>query len=398
MFANIKDTIIKGNKFFGISIYMHNAENWDLWVCELHKKRNKIEIVATHYCASLQDIFGYISKGSICSISLMGNGVIHKKMEREENKTDLQHILTNAIEEDFYSQSDLIQNNLFYFSAIRKETIQNLISILQEQSIFIANIFLGCFTINDIASLLEPNNLLIPNTKVSLENGVIQGLQFSENTKSERYSISGQVVDSEYVLPFSLGIHYFINQLGNVENETIKNIALEYKYKNILKACFYSCLATVLLSLILNFLVFSEYRKSYSKKQILVEKQKSILDKIKSLEVEFNNKKKFLIDNKLENNLRLSYYADRLASILPKDLKLSMLNLNPLYKKIKVKRKVELMYNTISIEGTTNNSNSFNKYINRLNKEKWVKEIAKEEYFKTYSDLPAVFKIKIIVE
>jgi len=92
---------------------------------------------------------------------------------------------------------------------------------------------------------------------------------------------------------------------------------------------------------------------------------------------------------------RTSFYSDAIAASVPKTIKLTSLELNPLKKKVKAGENPLFESGTIIIGGTSKKSTTLNDWIKLLKQMDWVNEVGVIDYQSTGSSASGEFELRI---
>ena len=108
--------------------------------------------------------------------------------------------------------------------------------------------------------------------------------------------------------------------------------------------------------------------------------------------------KQKMVDDLLKTNeSKSSFYVNEIIHSLPTTVLLKELDYQPLQKRIKADKKIELDENTIVISGSSNSSEIFSNWISQLGKMEWVFKVDIINYgldSKTVSDFTIKIKLK----
>ncbi|WP_281232425.1 general secretion pathway protein [Flavobacterium gelatinilyticum] len=257
----------------------------------------------------------------------------------------------------------------------RKSYVNTIIENYTNQKITAAGISLGVCSIADIVEYTNQNKLYTNHQLISKEEDQILSLNSLETAVS--YNINDLEIENRQLLAFSGILRLIVNNTSNTGSIIAYSDEL---YDNFNQKTFFNksikIMVGVLLGiLVLNFLFFSHYYKlaQESSETLLVNKS-SIEDvsKIKQRIIVKEEKVKD-IDGKMTS--KSSLIINEIAGKVPSSILLNELVFNPLEKKIKAEEPVLTKDKIITISGTTIANNDFTKWVEEIEKLKWVDKV-----------------------
>ncbi len=369
----------------------------------LRKKGSSIELEKSSENGSLDELLQQIPPSAPISVSLEGKGIIYKKIEdtEETTKNPLQFLLPDANEVDFYLFKYPSADGYFYAAAIRKSIIEDITEKFKSHGLFLIKLFLGPFAIyNILPSIRKENNLLkLSGYSIEISDYTIINIKHGEEFHDETIAVGKEAVPSCLLISFASAIDYFLDQKDELNTipET-EHFSREFNHKRLFNVIGFGFLGLVFIVLLINFLLFSNYRNTYNELNSELSSQKNLIERLDTLQNELKQRKEFIIEKGYLRSSRMSFYADRIAYSLPENIVLTKLTLHPLLGKIKMNKEINFNQNTITITGKASNSSLLNQWIKQLqNKYDWIKKIIIVNYTQEEYDSPGNFSIIISI-
>lgn len=257
----------------------------------------------------------------------------------------------------------------------RKSYVDALLENYKNQKIEVAGISLGVCSIVDIIEYSNENQFLTNYQLVSKEENPTIAINPLETTVA--YTINGLQIENRQLLAFSGILRLLLNNTANTGS------ALSYSeelYDDFNQNSFFNkgikiMVGIVLAILVFNFIFFSRYYKlaQESSETLLVNKS-SIEDvtKIKQRIIVKEEKVKD-IDGRMTS--RSSQVINEIANRVPTSILLTELICNPLEKKVKAEEPILTKDKVIVISGTTIANQDFTKWVEEIEKLKWVDKV-----------------------
>ena len=120
----------------------------------------------------------------------------------------------------------------------------------------------------------------------------------------------------------------------------------------------------------------------------------STKNKVTALENTVAKKEKMITDLLLIQDSKSALYSNEIVYSMPKTITLSEFNYQPLKKRIRADKPIEIVTQTIVVAGTSNDASVFSNWISEIEKLNWVKTVAIIDYG-AVSKERTKFKIKI---
>ncbi|WP_369014666.1 hypothetical protein [Flavobacterium anhuiense] len=257
----------------------------------------------------------------------------------------------------------------------RKSYVDTLLENYKNQKIEVAGISLGVCSIADIIEYSNENQFFTNYQLVSKEENPIIAINPLETTVA--YTINGLQIENRQLLAFSGILRLLLNNTANTGSVLSYSEELydDFNQNSFFKKGIKIMVGIVLAILVFNFIFFSRYYKlaQESSETLLVNKS-SIEDvtKIKQRIIVKEEKVKD-IDGRMTS--RSSQVINEIANRVPTSILLTELIFNPLEKKVKAEEPILTKDKVIVISGTTIANQDFTKWVEEIEKLKWVDKV-----------------------
>ncbi|WP_299884434.1 hypothetical protein [uncultured Lacinutrix sp.] len=397
MLNKIKSYLLFGNRFCGIEHTIKNGKGVII-TSLLKKAKNQVDIEHTSEVSSIDDAFNSLPKKQHITLVINNDNVITKRVIGNINN-DLKVVyqaFPNINLDDFYYELVKQKSNRF-ISICRKEYVDNLIEQYSQLGVSVINFSLGNSLISSVTRFINSEEkIATSNAYVSIEKEELVDIKKINDLENRTYDINGLSISNHTILSFSGALQSVLksnNSNTNFETQK-KNLLREYNNKRFFNQFLKYAGLLILGLLFINFLFFNHYYNKVNElqqtSQINLTTKKKILDLSKSV-----NKTQEMVDNMLKSSSsKSSFYANAIVQSLPNSILLSQLNYQPLLKRIKAEKDIELNSNVILVSGDSNSSEVFSKWINDIETNDWVKNVEIIDY----SDLTrskSTFSLKI---
>ncbi|MBA3970727.1 MAG: hypothetical protein H0X46_01020, partial [Bacteroidetes bacterium] len=342
MFKNIRfENIIKVKRVAGIEICLLPDGGYEINGVLL--KRDKSQVFTEKKVAELKEIAllsTFVDPKSPVVLTLTGKGIIHRKVSVSENdslQAILNKVLPNANIDEFYIQKQEGDAIPFYVSVIRKSSVDPIVEELNKnKSIHITECYLGPFLVNSIIPLIDTavisnEHLYFSSHKLLIRESKIQEILISDvPPMPDILKVGDELLEGKLVVPFAAALSAFVDgSSGLINSESLKNAKKEFKEKQKFQLWGWSLLIATFIILLANYFVFDHYWKKQNDINSALQVNQSSLKRYELLNVEYTQKKEFLLENGLLENSRTSFYADKLAASVPASIQLLEMEIHP---------------------------------------------------------------------
>lgn len=361
------------------------------------KTKNNLSVVKKGTFNSIEETKDFIPGNSVLVLSVDGYGIINKQTDKENSDAGISKILPNAKPADLYFQK-IEQGNTdkTFVSIVRKEKLNQVISELNVCGFIPFDIILGPFSILNIFQFLEDEKkIVVPGYVFTISDD--KTLTFSKEQANEEADIifGSDRIPGEYLVALASCLCYFTPGVSFINNFTfISGQKKEFLARKGYKVLGPAVLLFFFILLVINMLFFSRYNIENNRLKAKINHNRELVREADSLK-ELIKEKRALADIYNENESRLlSYYADRIASVIPSYVTLTRINLNPFTRVPGNQNKNPFSKGVISVNGRLTGTGDLDLMIKRISSFRWVDKVEISNYTDSENEFP-VFEIKI---
>lgn len=396
MYQNLKTYLRYGRYFCGVEHTTQNGQDI-IYTALLKKNKNTLEIEGLYDQTSINNINFKLPKKQHIFLIINNENVLTKCVENQQIESIklVYEAFPNINLDDFYYEI-IAQQKKCFVSICRKSYADAIISEYEENNISVINISLGSTIISSIIEYLDFDYVWTSNIKISIDNKSIAAIENMEINDIIDYDINGLWVRNTYLISFTGAINSLLSHFHSITNLNSLKQTLRSNYnqaqfhKQFLKFGLYF----VLTILLLNFIAYNHYfnqidmlRKTFQINQ----ESKLLLDELNN---SVNKSQKTIEDILKSSSSKSTFYVNEIIQNLPNSILLSELNFQPVLKNINDGVSIEIFKNIILVSGESNNSKLFSRFINDLEKLRWIKRVEIVNYedgIKPFS----IFSLKI---
>ncbi|MDC1324527.1 PilN domain-containing protein [Flavobacteriaceae bacterium] len=364
----------------------------------VHSKK-ELNIHASFKETSIEAVSTKLPKHQHITLSI-NNGKILSKTLKSDHTEGIKLVYSafpNINLDDFYFEIHS-QKNIHFINVCRKDYINALVDTYAKHKLSVLNISLGNHAVINLIDFINEDTIFSSNAKIVVEDTAVIEIEKAE-VPLQNYEVNGSTVTNQQLLSFSAALQPILNNNSTKTNFSTKKNQLVDAYKH--RRFFHQFMKFgglfILGVLLVNFFVFNHYFESVNALKQLSEINLSTKNKITSLNETVSIKQKMVDDLLKSNGSKSSFYCDAIIQSLPKTVLLTDYSYQPLLRRIKEDRAIEVSEKTIFISGSSVQSADFSEWINRLEKMDWIEKVAIMEYRNTNSK-KSEFKISIRIK
>jgi Tfp pilus assembly protein PilN len=392
MLTLIKQKILQVRQVAGMEISLAPETGMTIHIVLLKLESSKIikekEVLFLH---AFSELAGKIPPGCPLAISVTGRGILHKRLDAGlPDAKLLGAMLPNANPNDFY----LARTSFGAFDSAciaRKDLLDGILRQLSEQKLNILSVSMGPAALQyllpylnfDKQPLLRSNHYtlrcLAGHEAADIETVTPDN---EEDLRRMEYSIGDQYVHAPALLAFGCALGLLAEGLeapaamGLMEKERE-----EYRYFKYFRAGSGALLGMLFLILLVNFFIYNHYFSKNAEWEASMSVQQAETKRAESLRSSILLKEKFIRGSGWDRSQRLSYYADRIAGLVPESTTLTNIKMNPVNTgffgdaaTLTFKR------DTIQVAGTCEDPTELNRFVNNLRNISGIREVTIRNY------------------
>jgi len=387
---------IRGNYVIGVQVsYRNNGCLYHL--IGVKKSGGKVSIdKQVIEITSTEELAKHIPKNTPVVIGIDGKNLIHKFIQEEVGDNGLNFVLPNANSDDFYVQTSA-NNDGAYISVIRREVVSDILEKFSQIKVIPALIYLGPF-VNSYTQFLFADRVKFKTEfwDIAASSERVD-YNSAATTDSNFVFLNGESI-RDFCLPvYALAIAYLAD-IDIPEIDISKALKEDFQFKRAVWLGGWFILSLVFSILLINFFFFSNYNDKYQNINNLIQQNQSLLSKNDELKAQYTQKRRFIERSGLLETSRFSFYADRIARIIPDSIQLTIIRIAPVNTKIRSDKPIVFDERTIIVSGKCSNSQYFNVWKDNLKEESWVKTILINQFGQEEPGKPIIFELQLVIK
>ncbi len=400
MINPLKSYLFEGSKFYGLEVF-HVQENPRYNLILVKKKKQELTMENQWSFTVLDELFEQLEKNIPLCLAINSNIVLSKDIHSNpllKNHALISSAFPSLDFEKIYYQAYSLRGQRF-ISITRKDEINGILEKLLAQNVPILYVSLGWSPLYPLIDYIQESEVKTSNHILDFEpEKQLTVLTKQESVAEQHYTINGIEIKNTALLAFGailmglFGGEHIESNLLDLSNQ-LRN---DYKEKRLLILLMRFSLGIVLLILLSNFLVFSEYSSKVNEIRQEQMFSKNSINRLQQLEEDVALKETRLAKALINSNSRVSYYLDELGQSVPGTILLSNLTYQPLRKPVKKGNPIEYIEGTVNVSGITSNPKDFSDWIIQLENIEWIERIKATEYdYETSKS--SFFKLQIVL-
>ncbi|HYG49476.1 MAG TPA: hypothetical protein VD905_01185 [Flavobacteriales bacterium] len=384
--------------FVSRQVYVFN-----IIVCQ--KKKNKLEPVLQKHNLSFEELKPLLKNVSSFHLVITGKVVVYRRLSTTiDRHSDLIHyILPDAHPDDFIAQYQTLPDMRFG-ALIRKDLYRSLLEPFAHARLYPDSVLIGPYILKLFSMVTGLQEALLDTINYQVPYGdglmaIIIDKDVHEPFDPKTFQ-SGKETINAYCMPalcalLNADVEYLRVSITN-DPETAK-LTNEAKQKRRFRRLLTIIVPVIFAIVTVNFFFnqhLSDKRNAYDEQLALNQQQ---LNEINKLEKDIEGKKALLGKRTGNQGPVLSILGDQLAATVPAKIKLKNLEIFPMNGKIQKERPMAFVYNKITVEGISSESEVLDNWIKKCRKIYWIKDVSLVKY--TFDpDKRGIFKIELILQ
>jgi len=395
MVRNIWDRIKRVGSCTGIEISLLADDALAINGVILHAKGTRVrKEKELSLLSSYEELTARTGTSRPLAVSVNGRGLLHKKLPAGDLKGHpIEMILPNANPHEFYHAVTRLEN-FTLVSVIRKEVLDKIVTNLQNKGFRLLSLSIGPSDIQYLTSFLTAagNTPVVGSTNFQFlfsKDGQLTDiipLAGGEDSlpDKEEYNIGDQYVRSPALLAFGSAIGLLASgpeDTAVFEHASVAGHREEYRYFRYYRAALWTLLSTLLVILLVNFFVYNYYFSRNTDLQYIQMVGRGQEEKAKRMEASLRWKEAFLSQYGWETSSRLSFFADRMAGLVPAGTLLTCMKLYPSRSTLLGEgHGIRFKRDTIEVTGACDDPTELNQFTNNLKNLPMFREVSIRNY------------------
>jgi hypothetical protein len=359
-------------------------------VCSVFASGNELQIdKRIKDLTSIVQLKEHLPPKQAIALVISGKGVLQKQVEKIDSvdQTVFGNILPNAKIADFYVQN-FISGNTSFVSLIRKTEADRWIGELTGLEYQPLMLSLGPFVMDTIMPQLNiyEQEFIVNGYQISRnEQGSWTGASYEESaTSAFSFKLASERVDEKLIIPYAAAFQLVL--CNNIEIVSVGTdyleAALEKKLSDQKVKVQGSLILIGLFSILLiNFVFFSWLNSSNNALTVQVSRYNLSTSNQEELSQQIKQKEARLKQLGWDGGLNKSILIDQVASMLPPEITLKEIAVNPVDPvTTRSQKTISFMDRKMRIVGVSEQIIAVNEWIARIKTRPWVKNVQLESY------------------
>jgi len=382
-------TYYRINAATGLAIHISANGNAELNACAVSVEKNQLSIERKVMgLTAVTDLKKHFP-GNHIAVNLSGKGVLHKQtaLIDELNEHNFGQVFLNAHIHDFYVQH-FQSGNISFISVVRRTDADKWLRALETAGYTPLILSLGPFTLEQVQNQLNvyDSGLVFDGHAVERnENMEWTGYRYVENNNSTApFKVSLEQLHEKLLLPYAASFQLVMADRLQLTAAAVPELgqrleALLAKRKLTVNAA--AILVAFFILLLVNFVIFSSL---YSDNNQLTDKVSQLTQSsisIQGVQDQVTQKVALLKELGWDGNINKSVLVDQLAALMPEDITLDAVDVNPVdQEQSRLQKTVAFHDGQITLSGRSDKIIPLNEWIARIKTKAWVKDIQLDNY------------------
>ncbi|WP_044397263.1 hypothetical protein [Lacinutrix sp. Hel_I_90] len=370
MISSLKNKLLKHTAVTVVGLHFKN-EGVVYNVLKVSQEKNKLLIIEQSSYDTFDALEKAVDNKSPVILNFSGKGVLNKKTA---NVPDYKSkALLNVDKNDFYFYEHLQKKHVF-ISVIRKEKVQEYISLFNASNYLIIDYSIGPFITSLLAYVTEKESFIANTTELFVSENKLSDFKITQ--EKSVLTIDDQELSEKETVLLGSAINYFQPSEEFVYDKDflIKNKE-EASFKKYYQLLGMFILGGFFVLLLLSYLLLGHYNDKVVNTNSSIQSVQETFDIIKELQSDRDNKREILNESGVFTNRFLSFYANELTTNLPSTITLSEFHVFPYSKKVKPLEKIKFNENSITLKGESASNINFNNWYKGLKKVEWISKL-----------------------
>lgn len=348
----------------------------------LERIRDKWEPKETLVCEGFEELTKRLNPNIPVCIVVSGKGVLFTQFDAESERNDdilLNKILPNARLEDFYFQRILFNENENWFTVIRVSSLKAITEQFEKNNFPVVRIGLGPFDIDAVlnAKLREKKSFQAGTYFFEhVEPGSFRfsGTGFNETPESSE--MSDHKLETRFILAFATALRFLNDGKTGVESQPpiVRESYIQFLSFKAYQVLLPLSLGVLFVLLLGNFFAFTRLQNKEAQYAATLQAYLPLINELEETRSILTKRKILVRQSRITGRDRISYYIDRLVSVMPEILILEEISVFP-FKKRSLSNEIPQAENKILIRGKTRNSQFVNNWIDSLKNFDWISDV-----------------------
>jgi len=262
-----------------------------------------------------------------------------------------------------------------WVSLLRKETISELQEQFYAAKLHVLSQRIGYTVLNNLTDLIDSSSIQTTSYEVVFSKGFVSDFNLKTTDEEKSVMIGGERIKGNFLLAFSSALSHFdfvSDKEDYIQNSLITNDRSEFYNHRLFKLAAWSVMILLLFTLLINFIVFNQYDQKVARLSSEFQANEELISRLENLRSDYERISVFYRETGMSESSKISFYADQLASELPKRIYWDQLSINPPKGEIKKSEDVAFDIGYIYVEGVSYTTQVLEEWLPLIEKMNWV--------------------------
>lgn len=389
--------ITYGSIYTAVEVSHNSSYN----VLSLKRKKDELDILLKKQYQHQDALFSELKKVKHVFLIINNEQVLTKDVSFTHiaKESVVKAAFPNISLNDFYYDV-LDHGSSSLVSICRKEVVQKVIDEFQSKGVSVVQFSLGDTRFEKLLPFL--NDFEFHTSKGLFEVSDHDVVKWTKNDgTTNTYDVNGLMVESYQLLPLAGVLSYYNGVTKSQEDNIQKRLVQEYGQKRMFQLGVRFGLGFLLVTLLINFFVFTYYRNEVSNLKTELSMNEIYRKQLLSLNDLVTKKKQLVESMNSVSNSKVIWYVDQISQSVPKTISLDNIGYQPITRSIKKDKALVFKTHEVTISGITKDDTDFTQWVSSLEKKSWIEKLSEMELDgekSRYTSFNFVLHLKPIVQ
>ena len=374
----------------GVHIQVKPDGNIVVQICSVLAQGNKLQVnQKITDLTTIDDLKKHLSPRSAIALNLSGKGVLQKRIEKtlEIGPQTFHQILPNGNYEDFYVQN-FISGEYSFVSLIRKNDADKWLSELKNLEFVPLMLSLGPFAMDLVISQLNiyEQDFQINGYRIKRDqSGQWTDCQAGGGLAATLpVKLASEKIDEKLIIPYAAAFQLVLSGQIEAIRAAVESLESDLQDKlsaNKRKVLLASGLILLFIALVVNFIVYSSLNSANIELSSRLSSYQQDTHNLAQLNERVKAKEARLTRLGWDGGVNKSILIDRVAALLPSEVTLQEIDVNPAQPDKSHSGKALLFEaRKMKIRGISERILPVNEWVARIKTQNWVKNVRLEDF------------------
>ncbi len=370
--------LAKVKEICGLHLFIEPNGSHRIHFVHLQQQKSDLVVLAEAEIETLEELTDSVPKQIPIVLNVDGRGLIHKLIRPNSTETNflIKQVMPNAQAKDFALQYIPLTQNRAAISLVRHSSLDEILKQFEKLSLQVIALYLGPALLHQYHNLLRlPDTFCVSQKQLQFSSDGLTELKPMPSAEQHDFVFGKQRYPATVSVPLASAIQYFAGLPFAVETPRISNAHESFIYKNLIKNVGIGILVLFFVLLLGNYMAYMHFSQKNNELGFQLNTKSQLVDELNTKEKDLKSKQAFVRSLGLGSWKMQSFYIDRIASSLPKGMKLEVLKSNPLVGKLKENEEPIFGNQKLRFYGYAEKADKISRWIDELEHKGWIKDV-----------------------